>query len=103
MQCGAPGPMTDQHIDASPITFSFGRNWRAFNETVTQEQITSALEDLQWWFGAGRVEGRSVVDVGCGSGLSSLAFHLLGAGRIVSFDRDPDWIQASRHHFAPPG
>src|SRR2546426_7746259 len=95
--------MTDQHVDAGAITFSFGRNWRAFNETVTEEQIKSAVADLRWWFEPGRIEGRSVVDVGCGSGLSSLAFHLLGAGRIVSFDRDIECVQAARQHWTAAG
>ena len=95
--------MTEQRADAGAITFSFGRNWRAFNETITQDQIASAVEDIRSWFPPDRLEGRSVVDVGCGSGLSSLAFHLLGAGRIVSFDRDPDCVHAAREHWTAAG
>jgi 2-polyprenyl-6-hydroxyphenyl methylase/3-demethylubiquinone-9 3-methyltransferase len=38
--------------------------------------------------------GKSVVDVGCGSGLHSRAFRELGASRIVSFDADPACLKA---------
>jgi 2-polyprenyl-6-hydroxyphenyl methylase/3-demethylubiquinone-9 3-methyltransferase len=38
-----------------------------------------------------------VLDIGCGSGLFSLAAHKLGAGRIVSDDVDPDSVASARH------
>jgi ribosomal protein L11 methylase PrmA len=42
-----------------------------------------AMEKLIW-------PGDSVLDVGSGSGILSLAARLLGAGRVVSCDIDPD-------------
>ena len=75
------------------ITFSFGKNWQSFLKYVSKEAIEMALADTQEWIP--NVEGRSVIDVGCGSGLSSLAFHLRGAKRIVSFDVDPHSVAAT--------
>lgn len=95
--------MAETRIDDSGVTFSFGRNWQAFNKTVTEAQIADAVEDLRKWFPQDRIKGCTVVDVGCGSGLSSLAFHLLGAGRIVSFDRDAGCVQATREHWTSAG
>lgn len=41
---------------------------------------------------------RSVLDVGCGSGVLSIATARLGAGRIVGIDVDPEAVIATRHN-----
>lgn len=49
------------------------------------------------------LSGRTLLDVGCGSGLFSLAAHRLGA-RVRAFDFDPDSVRAAvelRRRFAP--
>jgi len=79
---------------ADGITFSFGENWQSFLKHVSKEAIEMALADTREWIPD--VAGRSVIDVGCGSGLSSLAFHLRGAKPIVSFDVDPRSVAATR-------
>ena len=37
-------------------------------------------------------EGKTVLDIGCGSGILALYAHLLGAGMIYAVDNDPDAI-----------
>ncbi len=44
------------------------------------------------------VEGRAVLDVGCGAGTLAFAARLLGAGRVVGFDVDADAAFASRRN-----
>jgi SAM-dependent methyltransferase len=78
------------------ITFSFGENWRDFLSAADEEAIDLARADIEQWLGAEGLEGRTVLDIGCGSGLHSLAFHLKGASKLVSFDYDPQSVSATR-------
>jgi SAM-dependent methyltransferase len=78
------------------ITFSFGQNWRDFLSAADQEAIDLARVDIEHWLGTESLETRTVLDVGCGSGLHSLAFHLKGASKLVSFDYDPHSVTATR-------
>jgi 2-polyprenyl-6-hydroxyphenyl methylase/3-demethylubiquinone-9 3-methyltransferase len=41
------------------------------------------------------LQGKTFLDIGCGSGLFSLAACLLGAEQVVAFDYDPDSVKAS--------
>ena len=76
------------------ISFSFGRNWNRYVRTVDDAKIAGAVEDIRARLGTG-VRGKCVVDVGCGSGIHSLAFRRLGASRVVSFDADPHSVTAT--------
>jgi 2-polyprenyl-6-hydroxyphenyl methylase/3-demethylubiquinone-9 3-methyltransferase len=78
------------------ITFSFGRNWSNYLSVVGDEHIQAAVADIEEWLGRDAVRGKSVIDVGSGSGLHALAFHRLGADPVRSFDHDPASVQATR-------
>lgn len=72
------------------ITFSFGRNWQRFlDRSVNPERERTAMNSIREFLEVGGLEGRSFLDVGCGSGLFSLGALRLGARQIVSFDVDP--------------
>jgi len=68
--------------------FEFGRNWQSFLSVLDDERVEEAKRSLCEMLGTTSLEGRRVVDVGSGSGLSSLAARMLGA-EVVSFDYDP--------------
>ncbi|MBI2965502.1 MAG: 50S ribosomal protein L11 methyltransferase [Chloroflexi bacterium] len=47
--------------------------------------------------------GESVLDIGCGSGILSIAALKLGAARTVCLDIDPDAVRAARHNLRRAG
>ncbi|HZW18982.1 MAG TPA: class I SAM-dependent methyltransferase [Luteimonas sp.] len=71
--------------------FAFGRNWRSFLEVVDEGRIEESQHALQSSLGRERLDGWRVLDIGSGSGLSSLAMYRLGA-KVVSFDFDQDSV-----------
>jgi SAM-dependent methyltransferase len=68
--------------------FAFGRNWAKFLRRIDRGTIERARQSLVDLLETPDLAGRRFVDVGCGSGLFSLAACELGA-RVVSFDYDP--------------
>lgn len=72
-----------------PHRFEFGENWRRFLSVVNESRVDSAQRSLEEMLGVSTLEGKSFLDVGCGSGLFSLAAVRLGAERVHSFDVDP--------------
>jgi SAM-dependent methyltransferase len=77
-------------------TFSFGANWQKFLDRITEERVRNAGRSLTDFLGIRSFEGRSFLDIGCGSGLFSYAAFHLGASRVVSFDRDPLSVECCR-------
>ena len=68
--------------------FSFGANWQSFiKKALTPERIHEAVDSLRTFFGVNDFEGQTFLDIGCGSGLFSLAARKLGA-EVHSFDFD---------------
>jgi len=78
--------------------FSFGFNWLDFVKTRMGEDIISMhvnnLNELYGQIGVS-LQGKSLFDIGCGSGLSSLSFARLGCNKITSMDIDPYSVQAT--------
>lgn len=91
--------------EANPTRpFAFGENWRSFLSNLNPERLAEASASLQGKLGMNTLEGLSFLDVGCGSGLFSLAAVQLGAKRVHSFDFDRDSVACAqwlKQEFAP--
>jgi 2-polyprenyl-3-methyl-5-hydroxy-6-metoxy-1,4-benzoquinol methylase len=75
--------------------FAFGENWQKFAKDVDEGRIRAAERSLMTMLGVDDLRGRSFLDVGCGSGLFSLAAVRLGAESVHSFDYDPASVEAT--------
>ena len=74
--------------------FSFGKNWASFARIVGEQQISDAVTGMQKL--VGDLTGARFLDIGCGSGLHSLAALRLGAAEVVAVDIDPDSVDTTR-------
>ena len=87
--------MTDAQGEiAAGRRFGFGRNWSDFLDGLTPERIQRAEAALADMLGSTSLAGKSLLDIGSGSGLSSLAARRLGAS-VTAFDYDPDSVDAA--------
>jgi 2-polyprenyl-3-methyl-5-hydroxy-6-metoxy-1,4-benzoquinol methylase len=83
-----------QQVDKADRRFAFGDNWKGFLATVDEVAIASSVEALRSMLGESSLHDRSFLDIGSGSGLSSLAAHRLGA-RVTSFDYDQQSVECT--------
>lgn len=75
--------------------FRFGSNWADFLRSLDDERIASAERSLREMLHVQDLRGKRFLDIGCGSGLFSLAARRLGA-RVHSFDYDPESAGCAR-------
>ncbi len=79
----------DQH-------FAFGKNWFSFLETVDETSIAKAKEGLTELIPPTALDKATFLDIGCGSGLSTLAAIESGVNNVLAIDIDPDSIHATK-------
>ncbi|MCW5977379.1 MAG: class I SAM-dependent methyltransferase [Bryobacteraceae bacterium] len=83
-------------VDDSARPFPFGRNWEEFvRKHFSEERVRVSREHILKFLDLPDLKGKSFLDVGCGSGLSSLAAWEAGADRVVSFDVDADSVKTT--------
>lgn len=71
------------------MRFGFGKNWENFiDKYFSEERLAIAQKHLLSFLGIESLDGKTFLDIGCGSGLHSYAAFRSGAKKIVSFDYD---------------
>ncbi len=85
----------NQGMSNTERTFAFGKNWRNYLESLTDEKIEAARQSLAAMLDKPCLSGLRFLDAGCGSGLFSLAALLMGAETVVSFDIDHDSVECA--------
>jgi len=83
--------------------FAFGRNWKRFLSLLNEERIEESQKGLLRMLRCESLEGKTFLDIGSGSGLSSLAARRLGA-KVRSFDYDETSVactQELKRRFEP--
>lgn len=82
-----PEPST-LDVGGQPLTIDSGHSFGHGHHPTTRLCLRALEDHLH--------PGRSVLDVGCGSGVLSLAAKRLGAGGVIAIDIDPDAVAATR-------
>jgi predicted RNA methylase len=86
--------------------FSFGENWAQYAQKIDERRIEEAEKSLIRLLGRESIEGKTFLDIGCGSGLFSLAAVRLGSKRLLAVDLDPHSVETTRktlERYAPGG
>jgi 2-polyprenyl-6-hydroxyphenyl methylase/3-demethylubiquinone-9 3-methyltransferase len=75
--------------------FAFGENWTDFVNVVDDERVSQAVESMKRLFPNDELRAKTFLDIGCGSGLSSLAAARLGVASVSAIDIDPSSASAT--------
>jgi SAM-dependent methyltransferase len=79
------------------LRYSFGKNWGEFvQKKLSDSIINDSMEHMRKFARADSLSGKTFLDIGCGSGIHSLAALRLGAERVVAFDYDINSVLTSR-------
>ena len=83
-------------VDDAP-RFGFGKNWSKFIDTrFSEERAEAARHRILDFMEREDLEGLDFLDIGCGSGLHSLGAFRSSAGRVYSFDYDPNSVATTQ-------
>ena len=74
--------------------FEFGANWTDFSQHVDARRVEDSVVNLRRLLGRESFDGERWIDVGCGSGLSSVAAATLGAN-VLAIDLDPKCVETT--------
>lgn len=76
--------------------FAFGKNWASYADLIGEREIAEAERALLRLLPAETLKRKRFLDIGCGSGLHSLAALRLGVGELLATDIDPDSVATTR-------
>lgn len=77
--------------------FAFGENWKNFVEKhFSEERAAAASNNLLRSLQLQNLEDMRFLDIGCGSGLHSLAAWRAGARSVYSFDYDTNSVETTK-------
>ena len=76
--------------------FAFGDNWASYAALIDDEAIAESKKGLLKLIPRKEFQGRSFIDIGCGSGLHALAAAELGVSRIMAVDIDPVSVETTK-------
>lgn len=79
--------------------FNFGKNWQEYSKkSLDQNRFEQAIIELKNLIGPKRFLNKSFLDIGCGSGIHSLAAAKLGFKKVLGLDISKESIQISNQN-----
>ncbi len=74
--------------------FPFGENWLRYIKTFNKENLRESRLSLQELLGVKSLKEKFFMDIGCGSGIFSLAAIDMNAQKVISLDNDQKSVEA---------
>jgi SAM-dependent methyltransferase len=78
------------------LRFEFGKNWESYSHLVDSPRIAAATSRLSQMLAVDTLAGKTLLDIGCGSGLHALAALNLGADRVKAVDLDANSVATTQ-------
>jgi len=79
------------------LRFEFGKNWDEFiRQNFGQDKVDISKRHMLKFMQRDNLDGLSFLDIGCGSGLHSIAALQSGAAAVHGFDYDASSVSATR-------
>lgn len=89
--------MSREHdFTALETHYGFGANWRSYASAAHATALEEAVAGLSRLLDSEALSGKRVLDLGCGSGIHSVAAAVLGAEEVVGIDIDPASVETAR-------
>jgi len=76
--------------------FAFGENWSAYSRIIDGARIARSDADLAKLLPPSELRGKTVIDIGCGSGLPALSMLRSGAVHVTCVDIDPHSVRTTQ-------
>ena len=76
--------------------FKFGENWNSFSKLINNEKLKYSVKSLQKLTDMKSFKNMTFLDIGCGSGLSSLAAINLKCKSLFAIDDDPQSVLTTK-------
>lgn len=81
-------------LTARESHFDFGKNWAEYSEHIDERRLGAAMDSLRQL--VPEISGKTLLDIGSGSGLFSAAALRLGAKHVHAMDIDEDSVATTR-------
>lgn len=88
--------MVSEALEKADHSFSFGKNWENYATTLSEDKIQQAKDDLQGLLAPTSLEDKTFIDIGCGSGVHSVAAIQLGVKSLRAIDVDADSVRTTK-------
>jgi len=80
--------------------YEFGKNWLEYSKFIDTARLDHVSSDLARLLNMKNLNGKKVLDIGCGSGVHEIGFYMLGCRNLTAIDYDQDSIIATRRTLA---
>lgn len=78
--------------------FDFGKNWREYSQKINEDRLRIAELSLTKFFHKEGIKGKTFIDIGCGSGLFSIAALRQGCKNLLAIDIDPICVSITKNN-----